>query len=125
MKLIGNILWLIFGGLIVAGLYFLGGILLCCTIIGIPFGVEAMKMGLVALLPFGTEVELDPAKGCLTIGFNVLWILLSGWEIVLTHVIFGCILCITIIGIPFGKQHFKLARYAIFPFGAHITYGSK
>ena len=120
MSVLGNILWIVLGGLIVSLMYILGGLLMCITIIGIPFGIKIMQLGLLALFPFGKEVTLSPAHGCLTTVFNVLWILYGWWEIALTHIVFGLLLCITIVGIPFGKQHFKLARYSFFPFGCEI-----
>ena len=79
-----------------------------------------MKLGVLALWPFGKEVRTNPTSGCLTTGFNVLWIIFGWWEIALTHLVFGAILCITIIGIPLGTQHFKLAKYSLFPFGCII-----
>ncbi len=120
MSVIGNIVWFLLGGLITSLMYLLGGLVMCLTIIGIPFGLKIMRLGLLALFPFGKEVTLSPANGCLTTVFNVLWVLYGWWEIALTHALFGVLLCITIVGIPFGKQHFKLARYSLFPFGCEI-----
>ena len=121
MNFIGNLVWLVFGGLLASVLYLIGGFVLCVTIIGIPFGVKIMKLGLFAFWPFGRDVTMDPASGCLTTIFNVLWIAFGWWEIALVHVIFGGLLCLTIIGIPFGKQHFKLARLSLLPFGCKIV----
>lgn len=121
MNFIGNIVWLVFGGLLTSLLYLLGGFVMCITIIGIPFGVKIMKLGLLAFWPFGRDVEMDPASGCLSAAFNVLWIVLGWWEIALVHAVFGVILCITIVGIPLGRQHFKLARLSLFPFGCRIV----
>ena len=121
MSLIGNILWLIFGGLIAGLLYILGGLLLCLTIIGIPFGIQSIKLGIASLTPFGKELHTDTeAGGCLYIVFNVLWIVLFGWEIALVHLTSALILAITIIGIPFALQHIKLVPLALFPFGMHL-----
>lgn len=120
MNLIGNILWIVLGGLLTSLMYFLGGLIMCVTIIGIPFGLQIMRLGLLALCPFGKEVILNPASGCLTTGFNILWVIYGWWEIAVVHFVFGLLLCITIIGIPFGKQHFKLARYSLVPFGCVI-----
>jgi uncharacterized membrane protein YccF (DUF307 family) len=121
MSLIGNIIWLICGGLIVALEYFLSGILLCATIIGIPFGIQCFKMGMLTLLPFGREVREVPGEsGCLSTIFNILWIFMGGIWIALTHLIFGILLAITIIGLPFAKQHFKLMRLSFTPFGKDI-----
>lgn len=121
MNFLGNIVWLIFGGLLTSVLYLIAGFVMCITIIGIPFGVKIMKMGLFSFWPFGKDVTMDPASGCLNTVFNVLWIVLGWWEIAVVHVFFGALLCLTIIGIPFGKQHFKLARLSLFPFGCKIV----
>ena len=121
MTFLGNLIWLLLGGLITALMYFVVGLFLCITIIGIPFGVKIIKLGTLALHPFGRKVSMNPASGCLTTVFNIVWIILGWWEIAATHAVFGIILCITIIGIPFGKQHFKLAGYALFPFGCEIS----
>jgi uncharacterized membrane protein YccF (DUF307 family) len=120
MNFIGNIIWLVFGGIIGAVLWAIAGLLVCLTIIGIPFGLQCFKIADFVLWPFGRQVHLgDFGVGGL-IG-NILWILLLGWELFLTHLVIGAILSITIIGIPFGLQHFKLAILAILPFGARIT----
>ena len=118
MRIIGNILWLILGGLLVSLGYIIAGLLYCVTIIGIPFGYQLWKFGVFSLWPFGTEVvDGNNAGGCLSIFMNVLWILLGWWEIAATHLVFGLICCITIIGIPFGLQHFKMALLSLTPFG--------
>jgi uncharacterized membrane protein YccF (DUF307 family) len=122
MTLLGNILWILLGGGIFLFLeYLLGGILLCLTIVGIPFGVQCIKLALLALLPFGREVVAGKSHGgCLAIVMNVLWILLGGIWITLTHLLFGLLCAITIIGIPFAKQHVKLAALALAPFGKSV-----
>jgi len=121
LSIIGNILWLIFGGLIISLEYMVSGLLLCLTIVGIPFGVQCFKLAILALLPFGQDVVSKPtAIGCLSTFMNILWIFLGGIWIAATHMIFALILAITIIGIPFAKQHFKLASLAITPFGHEI-----
>lgn len=121
MKGIGNILWLIFGGALVALIYFVVGLLLCITVIGIPFGLQLFKFGAYALWPFGHTLENKAGEpGCLSVVMNLVWILLGWWEIALIHLFFGLLLCITIVGIPFGVQHFKMAVGAIFPFGKEI-----
>lgn len=122
MKFIGNLLWLILGGLLVAAYYFLSGLLLCLTIIGIPFGFQLMKIAGFSLWPFGREARSDTNDGgCLAIIMNVLWILLGGIEIAMIHVAFGLLCCMTIVGIPFGMQHFKMAILAFVPFGKTIV----
>ena len=121
MKTIGNIIWVIFGGLIMAIEYFVASLILIVTIIGIPFGIQTLKLGLVALWPFGTEVrESETNSGCLSTFMNVLWIITGGIWIALSHLVFGILFSITIIGIPFGRQHFKLAGLALTPFGKVI-----
>lgn len=121
MKFIGNILWLILGGLLVAIYYWFIGLLICITIIGIPFGVQLFKIGSFALWPFGHEIQSGPNdSGCLSILMNVIWILVGGIEIAVLHLGFGLICCITIVGIPFGIQHFKMALLALMPFGKQI-----
>ena len=126
MKTLGNIIWIIFGGLFLAMGYVFSGIILCCTIIGIPFGLQIFKVAGLALWPFGREVRYkQQSAGCLSTGMNVLWILIGGIWIALEHVIIGIVFFITIIGIPFGKQHLKLAAIALTPFGREIVSSSK
>ena len=121
MKLLGNIIWLVFGGFIIAILYCIGSLLLMITIVGIPFGVQTLKMAYMALLPFGKETKVHSrASVCLYIIMNVLWLIFGGLWIALSHAVFGALLCITIIGIPFGLQHFKLTAIALSPFGRDI-----
>lgn len=122
MNLLGNLIWVVFGGLLLALEYFIGGIILCLTIVGIPFGFQAFKIGLLALFPFGqTSVVVNERSGCLSTAMNILWILCGGIWIALTHFILGLMFCITIIGIPFGLQHFKLMTVALTPFGRDIV----
>lgn len=121
MKTVGNIIWVLFGGLELAVGYFFSGVLLCITIIGIPFGLQIFKLAGLALWPFGKEVRKSASKsGCLNTIMNVLWFLFGGIELVLSHLLLGLLFYITIIGIPFGKQHFKLAHIALTPFGREI-----
>lgn len=118
MSLLGNLIWLIFGGLVNGVGYILGGLVLCLTIVGIPFGLQAIKLGFATMTPFGREVvELKEADSPLRLIFNIIWIFLFGWEIALSHLVHGLILAITIIGLPFAKQHFKLLIMALLPFG--------
>lgn len=122
MNFLGNIIWLIFGGLITALGYFVSAVVLMLTIIGIPFGIQILKIGVLALWPFGSEVrEGQSGGGCLFTIMNIIWILIGGLWIALTHVFFGLLLTITIIGIPWGRQHFKLAGLALTPFGKEIS----
>jgi uncharacterized membrane protein YccF (DUF307 family) len=123
MNLFGNIIWLIFGGLMAALGYFLGGIVLCVTVIGVPWGLQCFKLAGFVLLPFGKKVISDTdTMGCLNIFFNLIWILCGGLYTAIVHIVMGAILCLTIIGIPWGKQHFKLAEISLMPFGKRIIY---
>ena len=122
MSILGNLIWLIFGGIIIAVEYFIGSILLMVTIVGIPFGMQTLKMGMLAIWPFGRDTRVQArASGCLYILMNVLWLICGGICIAITHALFGLLLCITIIGIPFGMQHFKLTAVALNPFGRDIV----
>ncbi|MBQ7823818.1 MAG: YccF domain-containing protein [Bacteroidaceae bacterium] len=121
MQTFGNIIWFIFGGVLIALEYFVGGFLLCLTIIGIPFGIQVFKLGVLALWPMGHSViSEDYSGGCLSLIMNILWILVGGIWISLSHLLLGVLFCITLIGIPFGIQHFKLAGLALTPFGKTI-----
>ena len=118
MSLLGNIIWFVFGGLLLGLAYIFFGLLYCITIVGIPFGYQLMKIGFYAMHPFGKSPTFDPVPmGCLSLVFNILWIIFGGIELAIAHLIVGAVLCVTIIGIPFGMQHFKLAKLAILPFG--------
>lgn len=118
MSVIGNIIWIICGGIFASVGYFIGGLGLCITIIGIPFGLQSFKLAFAVLTPFGKEVsEVEGANSPLRILFNVIWIILFGWEIALAHLFWALILAITIIGIPFAVQNLKLVPLALMPFG--------
>lgn len=118
MSVLGNIIWLIFGGFLAGMGYIIGGIALCLTIVGIPFGLQTIKIGLATFAPFGREVkEFENANSVGSTIFNMIWIILFGWEIALAHLTHGLLLAITIIGLPFAKQHFKLIPLALLPFG--------
>jgi len=119
MSLLGNILWLVFGGLFVSLMYFVSGILMALTIIGIPFGIQLMKIAVLCLCPFGKNVEMLQDSGCLSLFFNVLWILFGWWEIAILHLVMAFIFAITIIGIPFAKAHWRIMKMSMLPFGSH------
>jgi uncharacterized membrane protein YccF (DUF307 family) len=122
MKLLGNIIWVLFGGLFIALEYFASSLVLMVTIIGIPFGIQTFKLGLLALWPFGREIREKPqASGFISTLINIIWILCGGIWIALSHFVLGILFFITIIGIPFGRQHFKLASLALTPFGKEIV----
>jgi len=121
MSFIGNLIWLIFGGFIAGLGYILGGLLVCLTIVGIPLGVPVIRLGLATMAPFGKSlVEEEHAASPLRLVFNVIWIVLFGWEIALAHLAGGLILAITIIGLPFARQHLKLLPVALFPFSYRL-----
>jgi uncharacterized membrane protein YccF (DUF307 family) len=121
VKTILNVIWLILCGLWMCLGYLLAGLLLCITIIGIPFGIAAFRIGIYALWPFGyTAIErLDAGTGSF-VG-NVLWLILAGWWLALGHIVTGLLLCITIIGIPFGIANFKLIPLSLMPLGKEIV----
>lgn len=122
MSTMGNVVWLVFGGLLAALGYIIGGLLLCLTVVGIPFGLQSMKIGIATLAPFGKEVvEAQEANSAIRIIFNILWLVLFGWEIALAHLFSALLLTITIVGIPFAKQHIKLIPLSLFPFGRDLT----
>ncbi len=122
MSTIGNIIWLLFGGIIISLEYFVSSLLLMLTIIGIPFGLQTLKLALLALWPFGhTTHQYGMESGCLQVLMNVLWLVFGGIFICLTHLAMGILLTITLVGIPFGMQHFKMVALALSPFGRRIV----
>jgi len=122
MNLFGNLVWLIFGGLLASLGYFIGGIVLCLTIIGIPWGLQCFKLAELVLWPFGKKIISDSSEmGCLNVIFNLIWILCGGLYTTIIHIVMGIILCLTIIGIPWGRQHFKLIEISLMPFGKKIV----
>lgn len=121
MNLILNILWFIFGGIFIFFEYIVGGIAMCITIIGIPFGLQSFKLAFAHLAPFGKEViEVDRSSPNLYLLLNIIWIVIAGFWIALTHLALGIVFCITIIGIPFGLQHFKFMQLCFAPFGYNL-----
>lgn len=121
MNFLGNLIWLIFGGLFASIGYLIGGIILCITIIGLPFGLQCFKLAGMVLFPFGKKVvTTESASGCFSLFANVIWILCGGIWTAINHLIWGIILTITIIGIPFARQHFKLIELSMMPFGKTI-----
>ncbi|NLW53057.1 MAG: YccF domain-containing protein [Tissierellia bacterium] len=118
MKALGNILWFLFGGLWAYLAWCLIGILWSITIIGIPIGKQCFKIASLSLFPFGKRIETNHNN--LSLIVNILWIIFGGIELAITHLIIGVVLVLTIIGAPFGRQHFKLARLSLAPFGVEI-----
>jgi len=122
MSFLGNVIWLLFGGFVTGMGYILGGLAMCLTIIGIPFGLQSIKLGVAALTPFGREIVVtERASGFVAVLFDALWLILFGWEIALVHLGHALILAITIVGLPFAKQHLKLVPLALFPFGRELN----
>lgn len=121
MRLVLNIIWLVFAGIWMAIAYVIAGILMCITIIGIPFGVQAFKLAGYALWPFGRTLVPTGRHEALSVIGNILWFIFAGWWLALGHVITGIVLCLTIIGIPLGLASFKLAGAALIPFGKEIV----
>jgi uncharacterized membrane protein YccF (DUF307 family) len=123
MNLLGNIIWLIFGGFFAALCYLLGGLALCITIVGIPWGLQCFKLAGLVLMPFGKKVISDSSQtGCLSMLCNIIWLIFGGLATCLIHLVMGLLLSITIIGIPWGRQHFKLMEISLMPFGKRIIY---
>jgi uncharacterized membrane protein YccF (DUF307 family) len=121
MNIIGNLIWLLFGGLLAAIGYFVGGLVLCITIVGLPWGLQCFKLASLVLWPFGKRVISDSRNaGCLNAICNIIWILCGGLYTAIVHIVMGLLLCITIIGIPWGRQHFKLIEISLMPFGKRI-----
>lgn len=119
MSCLGNLIWLLFGGIVSSVMWFISGLLLCITIIGIPFGMQCFKIAGFVLWPFGRHVEVG-RFGVGGLLLNIIWIAVLGLAFAVYHLIVGSLYCITIIGIPFGLQHFKLAKLGLMPFGAVI-----
>ncbi len=118
MGCLGNLLWFIFGGAISGFSWLLAGCLWCITIVGIPIGMQCFKFASLSFFPFGKDVRYG--GGAVSLLMNIIWLLISGIPLALEHLFLGCLLCITIIGVPFGMQQFKLAKLALMPFGAEI-----
>lgn len=122
MNIIGNLIWIICGGLVSAIGYLIGGIVLCCTVIGIPFGLQCFKLSGLVLAPFGRTIKSDTGSfGCLSIFANIVWLLCGGLFTACNHLFWAIVLALTIIGIPFAKQHFKLIEVSMLPFGKRIV----
>ncbi|MER2600380.1 MAG: YccF domain-containing protein [Caldilineales bacterium] len=123
MSFLGNVIWFIFGGFLAGIGYILGGLGMCLTIVGIPFGVQNIKLGVAMFAPFGKQiVQRDNANTPLRVLLNIIWLVLFGWEIALAHLLLGLVLCITVVGIPFGVQHLKMIPLALLPFGRDLLY---
>ena len=119
MKLLGNLLWFIFGGFLSGMAWILAGCLWCITVIGIPIGLQCFKFAGLAFWPFGKEVVYG--GGAMSLIANIIWLIVSGIPMAIGNMLAGCLWCITIVGIPFGKQFFKIARLSLMPFGASVV----
>jgi len=125
MTLLLNLIWIIFGGFVAAMAYIGGGIALCLSIIGIPWGIQCFKLAIFSLFPFGSDTCKDYRQSggqeSLNLIANIIWLIFGGILCFLNHLFWGFVLCITIIGIPFGLQHLKMARLSLSPFGREIV----
>ena len=119
MRFLGNILWFLFGGLLGGLSWIFAGCIWCITIVGIPVGMQCFKFATLAFWPFGKDVVYG--NGVCLFLINLIWIVFFGWEMALGNLIVGLLWCITIVGIPFGRQFFKLARLSLMPFGASVV----
>ena len=119
MNFLGNIIWFLLGGFLASILWLIAGLIVCLTIIGIPFGMQLIKIASFVIWPFGSEVKIGEFGFGGLIG-NILWIIFVGWELCIFHLILSLVFSISIVGIPFGVQHFKFAKLALLPFGARI-----
>ena len=119
MGCLGNLLWFIFGGCISGLSWLLAGCLWCITVVGIPVGIQCFKFASVSFFPFGKEIVYG--GGAVSLIVNIIWLIVSGIPLALEHAGIGCLLCITIVGIPLGLQQFKLAKLALMPFGATVV----
>ncbi len=118
MGCLGNVLWFVFGGFLSGLGWCMAGILWCITVVGIPVGMQCFKFAGLSFFPFGKEVRYG--GGAVSLLLNILWLVFSGLPLAIGSVTMGCLLCVTIVGIPFGLQHFKLAKLALMPFGAEV-----
>lgn len=118
MRILGNIIWIILGGLLSALGWIIVGILWCITIIGLPVGLQCFKMASISLNPFGKDIRYE--GGAVSLLLNIIWLFAGGLELAFTNAVLGMLLCITVVGIPFGMQFFKIAKLALFPFGAVV-----
>jgi uncharacterized membrane protein YccF (DUF307 family) len=124
MRLLGNLIWFVFGGFVTGLAWWVAGLVAAITIVGIPFSIAAFRIGSFSFWPFGREIIDRPeseARGLLVLVGNVVWILLGGIWLALGHLFFALLLGITIIGIPFAVQHLKLARLSLMPYGKEIV----
>lgn len=118
MGCLGNLLWFLFGGFLMGLSWGAAGILWCITIVGIPIGMQCFKFASLAFFPFGKEVHYGGGAGSLLL--NILWLLITGIPLAIEAAVIGLVLCITVVGLPFGLQCFKIAKLSLMPFGAEV-----
>ena len=118
MSFIGNVLWFIFGGFISGLSWLFSGIIWCITIVGIPYGLQCFKFASLAFCPFGKEIEYG--GGAVSFIANIIWIIFFGIPMAIENTLAGLLWCVTIVGVPFGLQFFKIAKLSLMPFGAKV-----
>lgn len=118
MGCLGNMIWFICGGFVSGVSWLLAGVLWCITIVGIPVGMQCFKLAGLSFFPFGKEIKYGGGPASLIL--NILWLIFSGLPLAIESAVFGAVLCLTVVGIPFGLQHFKIAQLALMPFGAEV-----
>ncbi len=124
MRLLGNLIWFVFGGFVTGLAWWVAALIAAITIVGIPFSIAAFRIGTFTFWPFGREIvdrpESEAGKLLVLVG-NIVWILLGGIWLALGHLVFALLLAITVVGIPFALQHLKLARLSLTPYGKEIV----
>lgn len=118
MGCLGNVLWFIFGGCLSGLSWAFAGLLWCLSIVGIPVGMQCFKFAALSFFPFGKEVHYGGGAGSMLL--NIIWMIVSGIPLALESLVIGALLCVSIVGIPFGMQQFKLAKLALMPFGSEV-----
>lgn len=121
MRILLNVIWLVFGGAVLALGYLVAALVCFVLIVTIPFGIAALRMALFALWPFGRTVQRRADAGAASTIGNVLWFILCGWWLALGHLLSGVLMCITLIGIPLGLANFKMIPVALTPLGREIV----
>lgn len=124
MSILLNLIWLVFGGFFICLGYFVGGLALCLTVVGIPWGLQCFKLAMFAIWPFDLDTKFSGEQalgGVINVPLNIIWLIFGGLWVVFHHIFWGVILCITIVGIPFGVQHFKMVKLGIWPFGRVVV----
>jgi len=121
MRVLLNVIWLVFSGIWMAIAYCVLGALACLTVIGIPFGIAAFRIGNYALWPFGREIARRADHGAASTVANIAWFLLAGLWLAIGHAVSGALLCLTVIGIPLGAANFKMIPISLTPLGREIV----